>query len=193
MWTCKEHIRGNQYCSQLSIREEVLEQAFIRTFNALLSDRNNALRAVEDSVAEAMFEAGDGTGTAEEIATVDAEIERLQAQMIDLNRQRARREIDNDIYNERTQKVKEQLDGLFEKRDDLAEAQSTGALSTARRKMISDLLESERAQTEFDKDVFSKLIEAVRIYSRDDITFIFKNGTEVKADLCKSNNIYNII
>lgn len=103
--------------------------------------------------------------------------------MIDLNKQRARREIDNDIYNGRTQKVKEQLDALFEKRDDLAEAQSTGALSTARRMMISELLESERTQTEFDKDVFSKLIETVRVYSRDDITFFFKDGTEVKADL----------
>lgn len=75
------------------------------------------MRAVENSVKEAMFEAGDGTGTAAEIASVDAEIERLQAQMIDLNRQRARREIDNDIYNESTQKVKEQLDALFAKRD----------------------------------------------------------------------------
>ena len=183
VWTCKEHIRGNKYCPQLPIKEEMLEQAFTRTFNGLLSDRNRALKAVEESVAEAMYEVGDGTGTVEEIAAVDAEIERLQAKMIDLNKQRARRDIDGEVYNQRTQEVKEQLDTLFEKRDDLAEAQSAGALSTARRKIISELLESEQARTEFDKDAFSKLIEAVRVYSRDEIIFIFKDGTEVKADL----------
>jgi DNA invertase Pin-like site-specific DNA recombinase len=183
VWTCKEHIRGIKYCKQLSVREDILEEAFVRTFNGLLTDRSRALKAVEDSVVEAMFEAGDGTGTAEEIAEIDAEIERLQAQMIEINKQRARREIDGAAYNERTKEVKEKLDALFEKRDDLEEAQSAGALSMARRQIISGLLESEREQTEFDKDVFAKLIEAVRVYSRDDITFIFKDGTEVKADL----------
>ena len=138
---------------------------------------------VEESVAEAMLEAGDGMGTVDEIAAVDTEIERLQAKMIDLSKQRARREIDNETYNARTQEVKEQLDGLFAKRDDLAEAQNNGALSIARRKLISELLENEQARTEFDKDVFAKLIEVVRVYSRDEIIFIFKDGTEVKADL----------
>jgi len=183
VWTCKEHIRGNKHCPQLPIKEGLLEQAFTRTFNGLLADRNKALKAVEESVTEAMYEVGDGTGTAEEITTVDAEIERLQAKMIDLNKQRARREIDGEVYNQSTQEVKEQLDGLFEKRDDLAEAQSTGALSVARRKIITELLESEQARDEFDKDAFSKLIEVVRVYSREEIIFIFKDGSEVKADL----------
>lgn len=183
VWTCKEHLRGNQHCGQLAIKEETLEQVFVKTFNGLLTDRNNALKAVEESIAEAMFESGDGTGTADEIAAVDSNIERLQAQMIDLNKQRTRREIDTDEYNTESRKVMEALDALFAERDDLEEAQSTGALSVARRKMISDLLQSEQAQTEFDRDVFSKLIEVVRVYNRDDITFIFKDGTEVKADL----------
>ena len=68
------------------------------------------------------------------------------------------------------------------KRDDLTEAQNTGALSVARRKMISELLANEQAQDEFDKDAFAKLIEVVRVYSRDEVIFIFKDGTEVKAD-----------
>lgn len=183
VWTCKEHLRGNQYCGQLAIKEEILEQVFVKTFNRLLADRNNALRAVEESIAEAMFESGDGTGTADEIAAVDASIERLQAQMIDLNKKRTRREIDTNEYNTESRKVMDALDALFAERDDLEEAQSTGALSVARRKMISDLLQSEQTQTEFDRDVFSKLIEVVQVYNRDDITFIFRDGTEVKADL----------
>lgn len=71
---------------------------------------------------------------------------------------------------------------LFQKRDDLAETQSTGALSAARSKMIVEVLQGEQSQAEFDKDVFSKLVEVIQVYSRSDIIFIFKDGTEVKAD-----------
>ena len=74
------------------------------------------------------------------------------------------------------------IDGLFAKRDDLAEAQSTGALSTARCKMINELIESEAKQDSFDKDIFTKLVETIRVYRRDHITIIFKDGTEIKAD-----------
>ncbi len=183
VWTCKEHIRGKEYCKQLSIKEELLEATFTRIFNDILADRNAALRAVEESVTEALLEAEDGTGTAEEIAAVDAEIERLQADMIDVNKQRARREIDGTEYNDHTGAIKEALDALFEQRDELTEAQSTGALSAARRKIISELLEDERVRTEFDKDAFAKLIEVVRVFGRDDIRFIFKDGTEVRTSV----------
>jgi Zn-dependent M16 (insulinase) family peptidase len=48
--------------------------------------------------------------------------------------------------------------------------------------MLTDFLKNEQKQTEFDKDVFTKLIEKIIVNSREDITFIFKDGTEVKAD-----------
>ena len=102
--------------------------------------------------------------------------------MLELNKQRGRREIDAGEYSERSYEVMEALDGLFAKRDELTEAQSAGALSATRRKMISDILENEQTQTGFDKDVFSKLVESIRVYGRDEITFIFRDGTEVKAE-----------
>jgi len=91
-------------------------------------------------------------------------------------------DIATDAYNERSREVMEPLDGLFARRDDLTEAQSAGALSMARHKIISNLLESEQRQEGFDKDIFGKLVEAVRVNGRDDITFIFKDGSEIKED-----------
>ena len=38
------------------------------------------------------------------------------------------------------------------------------------------------AQAEFDKDIFARLVDTVVIKSREDITFILKDGTEVKAE-----------
>ena len=52
--------------------------------------------------------------------------------------------------------------------------------------MISDLLATEQTQTAFDRDIFAKLVEAIRIFGDDEIVFIFKDGTEVKAEFSKA-------
>jgi hypothetical protein len=41
----------------------------------------------------------------------------------------------------------------------------------------------QQKQTEFDKDVFAKLVEKVVVNNREDITFVvFKDETEIKAE-----------
>lgn len=67
-------------------------------------------------------------------------------------------------------------------RDELIAEQSDGALSKSQYKMLTDFLKNEQKQTEFDKDVFTKLIEKIVVNSREDITFIFKDGREVKSN-----------
>ena len=99
-------------------------------------------------------------------------------------------EFDKDIFTKlvdlvkiKSREIMEQLDELFKQRDEFMAEQSDGALSKSQYKMLTDFLKNEQKQTEFDKDVFTKLIEKIIVNSREDITFIFKDGTEVKADL----------
>lgn len=109
-------------------------------------------------------------------------IEKLQADMLELNKRRGKREVDAEQYNTESREIMEQLDELFKQRDEFMAEQSDGALSKSQYKMLTDFLKNEQKQTEFDKDVFTKLIEKIIVNSREDITFIFKDGTEVKAD-----------
>ena len=178
-WACKEHLKGNKYCTQEIIKEELLEELFVNTLNKLLENRDKVLKKVEASVKEAMLEVG--TDNKQQIEKVDLKIEQLQADMLELNKQRGKREIDAEQYNAQSREVMEQLDELFKQRDELIEEQSEGALSKAQYKMLTDFLKNERKQTKFDKDVFTKLIEKIIVNSREDICFVFKDGTEVKA------------
>lgn len=178
-WACKEHLKGNKYCTQEIIKEELLEELFVNTLNRLLENRDKVLKKVETSVKEAMLEVG--TDNKQQIEKVDLMIEKLQADMLELNKQRGKREIEAEQYNAQSREVMEQLDELFKQRDELIAEQSDGALSKSQYKMLTDFLKNERKQTEFDKDVFTKLIEKIIVNSREDITFIFKDGTEVKA------------
>jgi site-specific DNA recombinase len=178
-WACKEHLKGNKYCTQEILKEEVLEEMFVNTLNRLLENRDKVLKKVEASVKEAMLEVG--TDNKQQIEKVDLMIEKLQADMLELNKRRGKRDIDAEQYSTESREIMEQLDELFKKRDELIAEQSDGALSKSQYKMLTDFLKNEQKQTEFDKDVFTKLIEKIIVNSREDITFIFKDGTEVRA------------
>ena len=145
----------------------------------MLINRDIVLKKVEASVKEAMLEVG--TDNKQQIEKVDLMIEKLQADMLELNKERGKRQIDAEQYNAQSREIMEQLDELFKKRDELIAEQSDGALSKSQYRMLTDFLRNEQKQTEFDKDVFTKLIEKIIVNSREDITFIFKDGTEVKA------------
>ena len=178
-WACKEHLKGNKYCTQEILKEEVLEEMFVNTLNRLLENRDKVLKKVEASVKEAMLEVG--TDNKQQIEKVDLMIEKLQADMLELNKRRGKREVDAEQYNTESREIMEQLDELFKQRDELIAEQSDGALSKSQYKMLTDFLKNEQKQTEFDKDVFTKLIEKIIVNSRADITFIFKDGTEIKG------------
>ena len=178
-WACKEHLKGNKYCTQEILKEELLEELFVNTLNRLLLNRDKVLKKVEASVKEAMLEVG--TDNKQQIEKVDLMIEKLQADMLELNKRRGKRDIDAEQYNTESREIMEQLDELFKQRDELIAEQSDGALSKSQYRMLTDFLKNEQKQTEFDKDVFTKLIEKIIVNSREDITFIFKDGTEVRA------------
>lgn len=42
-WACKEHLKGNKYCTQEILKEEVLEEMFVNTLNRLLLNRDKVL------------------------------------------------------------------------------------------------------------------------------------------------------
>jgi len=163
-WACKEHLKGNKYCTQEILKEEVLEEMFVNTLNRLLENRDKVLKKVEASVKEAMLEVG--TDNKQQIEKVDLMIEKLQADMLELNKRRGKREVDAEQYNTESREIMEQLDELFKQRDELIAEQSDGALSKSQYKMLTDFLKNEQKQTEFDKDVFTKLIEKIIVNSR---------------------------
>ena len=178
-WACKEHLKGNKYCTQEILKEELLEELFVNTLNRLLENRDKVLKKVEASVKEAMLEVG--TDNKQQIEKVDLMIEKLQADMLELNKRRGKREVDAEQYNTESREIMEQLDELFKQRDELIAEQSDGALSKSQYKMLTDFLKNEQKQTEFDKDVFTKLVDKVIVHSREEITYVFKDGTEIKG------------
>ena len=49
--------------------------------------------------------------------------------------------------------------------------------------VIADILSKAEAQAEFDRDIFTRLVDTIIVKSRDNIIFILKDGSEVKASV----------
>lgn len=128
-----------------------------------------------------MLEAGEAAGT-NDIAAIDGQIEALQGQIMELNKQRTRREIDAGQYNADSREVMAKLDALFAERDLMAEQHSSATLSKAYQEIVAEFLSTAESQAEFDRDIFTQLVELIRVKSRDHIIFVLKDGSEVKAD-----------
>lgn len=75
------------------------------------------------------------------------------------------------------------LDALFIERDAITEQRSTATLSKAFKEVVADFLSKAGEQAEFDKNIFTRLVDKIIIKSRDNIIFVLKDGSEIKADL----------
>ena len=129
-----------------------------------------------------MLETGEDVDRTDEVKAIDAEIETLQGRILELNKQRARREIDAEKYNTDSREVMVKLDSLFEKRETIEAEKSTATLSKQYQAIVADYLSRAASPAVFDEDVFTRLVDKVIVKDRDDITFILKDGMEVRAE-----------
>jgi hypothetical protein len=177
VWTCYNHLQKADACPQLPIKEKYLEELFVSALNELLSDKDR----IPDGLECILAESGTETDGGDSRAGIESEIEELQARVFELNRKRAAKELTSEEYKELSEKLTARLDVLFDERDRLTEANGGAVLERAKAELIRGFLQDERNQTAFDKTVCTRLLESVIVRSREDITFVFKNGLEVKA------------
>lgn len=74
------------------------------------------------------------------------------------------------------------LDKLFAERDNLSNQTRSVTLSEVNQKIIVEWLRKATEQSEFDRDVFTELVDHIQVKSRDNIIFILKDGSEIQAD-----------
>ncbi|MDD4002975.1 MAG: recombinase family protein [Clostridia bacterium] len=182
-WVCKQHIKKSSLCPALPIRENVLEAAFVRTLNDIIQNHDRIIEVVGTAVNEALAEAGEELDRNDELIEIDGQIETLQARILELNKQRGKREIDAEQYNTESREVMTKLDALFIERDLIAEQRNTATLSKAFQEVVAEFLSKAGAQAEFDRDIFARLVDKIIVKSRENIIFVLKDGTEVKTVL----------
>jgi hypothetical protein len=164
----------------MPVREKVIEEEFVKALNGLVKNRDEVVKVVGESVNRALAETGEDIDKSEELRKIDGTIETLQEQILEINKQRVRREIEQEKYNNDSRKVMSKLDKLFVERDKILSEQKTATLSKAFQAVVAEFISKAGEQAEFDKDIFTRLVDKICIKGREKIVFVMKDGTEVK-------------
>jgi hypothetical protein len=189
----KPVVRNLTKYAGMPVREKVIEEEFVKALNGLVKNRDEVVKVVGESVNYALAETGEDIDKSDELREIDDTIETLQAQILEINKQRIRREIDQEQYNNGSRKVMAKLDTLFIERDKILSEQKTATLSKAFQAVVAEFINRAGEQAEFDKDIFTRLVDKICIKGREKIVFVMKDGTEVKnsTDGLKRTNSSN--
>lgn len=177
VWQCNHKFDGDCKCGTPHLTEEEIKELFVKAINLLLAEKD-ALIADFEAIKDAVF---DTSSLAAERLELQDELNTV-ADMISLAiKENARVAQDQDAYQKRYDSLVNRFDRAKAK---LEKVEHSIAEKQAHREMVEQflaVLSKQDVVTEFSEDLWYSLIDYVTVYSRDDIRFTFKNGTEIKA------------
>lgn len=187
VWHCVSSTKGGKhncpYCK--GIPEEVIEQAFIRSYNLLCTNNDSFVDSFLEKVTHALQEENYG----KEIKTIDKEIIQLKERKSSLVDMHLDDKIDGETYQKKLSEVTERLDKLYYKKKEyntlLAEQKSINQRLLEFQKILNNNAILEK----FDRHVFECIIDKVIIGEETvngdinpyNLKFLYKTGDKNKV------------
>ncbi len=178
IYQCNNKFRNKTGCSTPHLTEYEIKEYFIKALNRLITEKDEIIANTEmiqkmlcdNSELEAKRDA-----LQEEIAVT---VELTQNAVAE----NARVAQDQDDYNKRYNALVERYDRLKAQYDEVSTAISDNeARYEQMGRFITVLKDQEGVITEFDDALWSSLVEKIVVKSKEDVTVVFKDGTEMKA------------
>lgn len=178
IWQCNNKFDGDKKCSTPHLYDEDIKKMFLIAVNKLLTEKKEIISAFEIA-----------KDTTFDLSTLEAEQIKLRNSLEVLSnliqrciRENANTALDQTEYQskynnliERFDVVRTQLDEVTRKIND----------KLNRKKGIEEFLDQLKSQsdlvTEFEPFIWASLVDYVTVYSKDDIRFTFKDGTEIQT------------
>ena len=177
IWRCN-HKYGGEKCSTPHLTEDEIKAAFVKAANKALADKDTVIatfRLIRDSVF-------DTSALEQERAELTDELNIVAGLIQDGIYQNAHVAQNQADYN----KEYETLTARYEKaKSRLDEVEAEIHDKNSRRKSIEHYLalleERKDAVTEYEPYLWHGMVEFVTVYSKDDILFTMKDGTEIRV------------
>ena len=177
VWRCNRKYGKGKKCSTPHLSEDEIKALFLKALNRLLADKDEIITNMEmlkESVS-------DTEGLADEMERVSAEMEVVMQQTENLIAENARTAQDQTEYARKYDALVSRYD---EKKMRLAELQERKADAEATGEVLDNFIRTLRGigdmVTEFDGSLWASLVESVTVYSKEEVTFLFKGGTEIE-------------
>ena len=176
IWQCNHKFDGYCKCGTPNVTETEIKELFIKAMNIIVTDKDDLIADFE-TIKDTVF---DTSTLLQEWAGLQAEMNVVAEQIKKCIAENARVAQNQDDYQKRYDSLAKRFDRTKAR---LEEVEQTIAEKQAHKEMVEQFLSElakQDAITEFTDELWYSMIDFVTVYSKDDIRFTFKNGTEIK-------------
>ena len=181
VWLCANHIdNGNEVCNMQAVDEEKLKAAFVKSINKVIENKEAFISNMMENINRVLESKEDSN----ELKAINERLEELKEQMMNLVRLNVRNGLDNQIYDEEYQRLEEEMQQLKEKKAKFDNTDLIREKGLQKVKEIKKVLDGrEDIIKKFDEELFSQMVEQVKVISLVEVEFVYKSGVMVKEIL----------
>ena len=184
IWQCNNKFKNKKKCNTPHLTEATLQEAFVKTFNELIDNREELINFIEETVLKVC-----------DVSELDKKL------CIAATETRTKPEVVNEYVklNSRTVIHKNEYNGTFnnlmaeyetaqEKEHYLEKEKNEAYIRNQKCNDFIETLKQNAILQDFDEDMFNSTIEKISVFE-DKLIFVFKDGTEREyCLLIKLNN-----
>lgn len=180
VWRCVNRLEnGKKYCPDSpTLEEDTLQTGIVRELSRTLLSQGSAIEVLRNNVGRALHGGG-----SEEIYTIQAQIQALRNQRMEL----VRKCVENGGVERCEAEFKQMADSIemLTTRLEQAEArEGTTIVDEAVIQEIEEVLKKyETVPMPYDNIIIRQLVRCIRVVSKEQIQIVLKNGMEILADI----------
>ena len=181
VWRCISRLEhGRRYCPDSpTIKEENLHRGIIRAINNYYSCRDDIVRILKANIGSVLECQGQ-----EEIPSIEKRLKEIDQARTDLVGLIASGGCDEDKLDGEFAKLYAEEQDLNERLKMLKSQNQTSAETQQKLDKVTEMIEHEKFELEtFDNVLVRKLIECIKVLSKNEILVIFKGGYEVRTEI----------
>ncbi|WP_446898853.1 recombinase family protein [Clostridium sp. LBM24168] len=181
VWLCANHIdNGLKACSMKAVSEEKLKAAFVRSINKIIENKEAFIKTMMENINKVSESKEDRS----ELKIINERLEELKEQMMNLVRLNVRSSLDNQIYDEEYERLEEEIKQLKEKKAGFDNTELIKKKGIQKVKEIERILRDRQdIIKDFDRELFTQIVEKVKVISLVEVEFIYKSDVVVKEIL----------
>lgn len=189
VWQCSTYVKkGKAACSMKAVDDTTFKAVFVRVFNKLYKNKKTLLDRFMVNAEKALRSKGfDGQSR-----NIEFELEKTTGQIKDLIRKQIKANSDSQDFQLEYEKLQARLTELRSQQGSRGE--DTGKLAEVanRTREMAAILETLNSMDVFEDDIFSALVERVKVLSPTHLLFEMKNGLSIEQKFTKKKGIHGL-
>ncbi len=190
VWQCSTYVKkGKAACSMKAVDDITLKAVFLRVFNKLYKNKKTVVKWFMENVEKTLCFGGNH----HLLKNIEFEADKITGQIKELIRGQIKGTVRSLDFKTEYEKLQARLEALRKQKNGFGHDEGKLDEIKIRTQEITDFLDEQvNFLTEFDEDIFSALVERVKVLSPTHLIFELKNGLAIEQKFIKKKGVHGL-